>query len=32
VVGIVEEFFRNYSKEDKEKIFGRNAAEFYNLK
>ncbi|WP_029033300.1 amidohydrolase family protein [Salinimicrobium terrae] len=32
VVGVVEEFFSSYSKEDKEKIFGRNAVEFYNLR
>lgn len=30
-VGIVEKFFSSYSKEDKEKIFGKNASEFYNL-
>ncbi len=32
VVGVVEKFFSGYSKEDKEKIFGKNASEFYNLK
>jgi L-fuconolactonase len=32
VVDLVEDFFSSYSKEDKEKIFGRNATEFYNLK
>lgn len=32
VVGIVEEFFSTYSKEDNEKIFGKNTTEFYNLK
>lgn len=32
VTGVAEDFFSSYSKEDKEKIFGRNAAEFYNLK
>ena len=32
VVEVVEEFFSSYSKEDKEKIFGKNASEFYNLK
>ena len=32
VIGIVEEFFSNYSEKDKEKIFGRNATDFYNLK
>ncbi|NJY63546.1 amidohydrolase family protein [Salinimicrobium sp. CDJ15-81-2] len=32
VVGVVEEFFSSASKEDKEKIFGTNASEFYNLK
>ncbi|MCX2838689.1 amidohydrolase family protein [Salinimicrobium sp. MT39] len=31
VNGIIEKFFSSYSKEDKEKIFGKNAAEFYNL-
>ena len=32
VVGVVEEYFSSASKDDKEKIFGRNAADFYNLK
>lgn len=32
VVGVVEEFFSSYSKEERAKIFGENAAEFYNLK
>ena len=32
VVGVVEEYFSSASKDDKEKIFGGNAAEFYNLK
>ncbi len=32
VVGVVEEFFSSYSEEDKVKIFGKNAADFYNLK
>lgn len=32
VIGSVEELFKSYSKEDKAKIFGQNAAEFYNLK
>jgi L-fuconolactonase len=32
VIEIMEEFFSSYSKEDREKIFGKNAAEFYNLK
>ncbi|WP_423819578.1 amidohydrolase family protein [Salinimicrobium sp. TIG7-5_MAKvit] len=31
VTGIIEKFFSSYLKEDKEKIFGKNAAEFYNL-
>lgn len=30
-VGIVEKFFSSFSKEDKVKIFGKNASEFYNL-
>lgn len=32
VLGIVEDFFSNYSKIEKEKIFGKNAIDFYNLK
>ena len=32
VVEVVEEFFTSYSEEDKAKIFGKNAADFYNLK
>ncbi|WP_029037723.1 amidohydrolase family protein [Salinimicrobium xinjiangense] len=32
VVFLVEDFFSSYSKEDKEKIFGKNASDFYNLK
>lgn len=32
VVDLVEEFFGNYSKEDRKKIFGHNTAKFYNLK
>lgn len=32
VIGVVEDYYGSYSKEDKEKIFGRNAADFYNLK
>ncbi len=32
VLGVVEDFFKNYTTAEKEKIFGRNAAEFYNLK
>ena len=32
VVGVVEEFFSSYSEEDKAKIFGKNAVDFYNLK
>ena len=32
VIEIVEKFFSCASKEDKEKIFGRNASDFYNLK
>lgn len=32
VVGIVEEFFKDYTEAEKERIFGGNAAEFYNLK
>ncbi|MDX1602408.1 MAG: amidohydrolase family protein [Salinimicrobium sediminis] len=32
VIAIVEEFFRSVSKEEKEKIFGKNAVNFYNLK
>ena len=31
VVKIVEDFFSSYSKEDKLKIFGQNASDFYNL-
>ena len=32
VIEIVEEFFSSVSKEDKEKILGKNAVDFYNLK
>ena len=32
VIEIVEDFFSSYSEEDKDKIFGKNAADFYNLK
>ena len=32
VIGIVEDFFSSYSEEDREKIFGKNATDFYNLK
>lgn len=32
VIESVEKFFSSYSREDKEKIFGGNAADFYNLK
>ena len=31
VVGLVENFFSSYTQGDKGKIFGKNAAEFYNL-
>lgn len=32
VIGVVENFFRSYSVKVKSRIFGENAAEFYNLK
>ncbi|NJW54209.1 amidohydrolase family protein [Salinimicrobium oceani] len=32
VLHLAEEFFKNFSKEEKDKIFGSNAIEFYNLK
>lgn len=32
VIQVVEDFFKSYSKENKAKIFGRNAVDFYNLK
>ena len=32
VIGVVEEFFSNYSEEEREMIFGKNAVNFYNLK
>lgn len=31
VLGIVRDFFQNFSEEEKEKIFGGNAYRFYNL-
>lgn len=31
VVGIVEDYFSSFSEHEKEKIFGRNAIEFYQL-
>lgn len=31
VYGIVENYFRGYSDEEKRKVFGKNAIEFYNL-
>ena len=32
VKGIVDQYFSTYSEEDKNKIFGQNAAEFYGIK
>lgn len=32
VVKLADDFFSSYSGENKERIFGRNAADFYNLK
>ena len=32
VVGICESYFSDFSKEEKEKVFGENATGFYNLK
>jgi len=31
VLGIVRDYFSSFSKEDQDKVFGRNAVEFYNL-